>query len=405
MNSNMLKKTKLLIISDRYPHEKDTISSSFVKSQVDFLKRYFEKIYVISLTPFVPKYLSKFPFMNPRWQRDAFASNYKYDNVEVYFAKHITFPFNFSRQKRGDIAIKVVNKIIREYNINFDLIHAHFVYPSGYVGTELKKKHDKPLIITAHGHDIYELPFIDIEWNSKIKRTLSNSNHMITPSRKCSEILMRLDVPAENISVIPNGYDLNLFIKMPIDEARLLLNLPISKKIILSVGNLEPVKGHKYLIESMKKIHEIDSTILCVIVGSGGSKKSLETAIIKNNLSQCIRLVGAIPHNQIPLWMNACDVFILPSLIEGNPTVMFEALGCGKPFVGTNVGGIPEIIINEKLGILVKPKDIDGLAKAILMGLSTRWDSMYIIEYTSFFTWEKIAARIRDVYEIALKSI
>ena len=98
MNSNMLKKTKLLIISDRYPHEKDTMSSSFVKSQVDFLKMYFEKIYVISLTPFVPKYLSKFPFMNPRWQRDAFASNYKYDNVEVYFAKHITFPFNFSRQ-------------------------------------------------------------------------------------------------------------------------------------------------------------------------------------------------------------------------------------------------------------------------------------------------------------------
>jgi teichuronic acid biosynthesis glycosyltransferase TuaC len=403
MINNMLNETKLLIISDRFPHEKDTISSSFVKSQADFLKKYFEKIYVISLTPFVPKYLSKFPFMNPRWQRDAFASNYKYDNVEVYFAKHITFPFNFSRRKRGDTAIKVVNKIIKDYDINFDLIHAHFVYPSGYVGTNLKKKHDKPLIITAHGHDIYELPFIDIEWNSKIKRTLSNSNHVITPSRKCSQILMRIDVAAEKISVIPNGYDLNSFIKMPINEARLLLNLPISKKIILSVGNLEPVKGHKYLIESMKKIHEIDNNILCVIVGSGGSKKSLERTIIENNLSQCVRLVGVIPHNQIPLWMNACDVFILPSLSESFGIVQIEAMACGKPIVATLNGGSEEIIINDKLGILVEQMDIDGIEKAIVEALSKKWDNAYITEYSKQFNWNNIAVEIERIYEEILK--
>lgn len=403
MNNNMLKKTKLLIISDRYPHEKDTISSSFVKSQVDFLKNYFEKIYVISLTPFVPKYLSTFPFMNPRWQRDAFARDYKYDNVEVYFAKHITFPFNFSRQKRGDIATKVVNKIVKDYNINFDLIHAHFVYSSGYVGTNLKKKHDTPLIITAHGHDIYELPLIDIEWNLKIKRILSTSNHMITPSRKCREILMRLDVPAEKISVIPNGYDLNLFIKMPANEARLLLNLPISKKIILSVGNLELVKGHKYLIESMKKIHEIDNNILCVIVGSGGSKKFLERTIIENNLSKCIKLVGAIPHNKIPLWTNACDILVLPSLKESGPTIMFEALGCGKPIVGTTVGGIPDVIINEKLGILVEPKNVECLSNEILRALEIDWSASYIQNYASQFSWSKIAGSIADIYDRVLK--
>ena len=86
-----LKDSKLLVITDRYPHIKDSITSSFVKSQVDCLKNYIGKVYIISLTPFVPKFLSKFSFMNPRWRRDAFAYDYKYDNVEVYFAKHFTF--------------------------------------------------------------------------------------------------------------------------------------------------------------------------------------------------------------------------------------------------------------------------------------------------------------------------
>ena len=100
--------------------------------------------------------------------------------------------------------------------------------------------------------------------------------------------------------------------------------------------------------------------------------------------------------------MNACDVFVLPSLSEGNPTVMFEALGCGKPFVGTTVGGIPEVIINEKLGILVEPKDIDGLAKAIVRALETDWDRKYISNYAKQFTWDKIAEKIMEVYREVL---
>ena len=105
----MLKNSNLLIISDRYPHERDTISSSFVKSQVDCVAKYFDKIYVISLTPNVPKWLSAFSFMNPRWQRDAFARNYKYNNIQVYFARHFTLPFDFSRKRRGDTAFRIVD--------------------------------------------------------------------------------------------------------------------------------------------------------------------------------------------------------------------------------------------------------------------------------------------------------
>jgi len=80
---------------------------------------------------------------------------------------------------------------------------------------------------------------------------------------------------------------------------------------------------------------------------------------------------------------------------------MFEALGCGKPFVGTNVGGIPEIIINEKLGILVEPKDIECLANAILRSLDTKWDSRYICDYAKQFTWDVIVKRLLEAYNEA----
>jgi glycosyltransferase involved in cell wall biosynthesis len=136
------------------------------------------------------------------------------------------------------------------------------------------------------------------------------------------------------------------------------------------------------------------------IVGQGSLKNQLQSLINKYRLEDNIALAGGNkPSKEIPLWMNACDLFVLPSLSEGNPTVMFECLGCGKSFVGTNVGGIPEVITNKKLGILVEPKDVSGLANAILKALDKEWDKNYISKYAEQFTWDKIAEKIMEVYD------
>ena len=84
-----------------------------------------------------------------------------------------------------------MNKIIQKEKIEFDLIHAHFIYPSGYVGAKLKERYDKPLIITGHGHDVYDLPFRDAEWNAKIKGILNKADHIITVSKSNYYILTR----------------------------------------------------------------------------------------------------------------------------------------------------------------------------------------------------------------------
>jgi glycosyltransferase involved in cell wall biosynthesis len=127
-------------------------------------------------------------------------------------------------------------------------------------------------------------------------------------------------------------------------------------------------------------------------------ERELTTLIEKKDLGKYVFLAGGKPHSEIPLWINACDVFVLPSLNEGNPTVMFEALGCGKPFVGTKVGGVPEIISSEEYGILVNPADSHDLADKILLALEREWDTAKILTYAEQFTWDTIAKEIVGIY-------
>ena len=95
----------------------------------------------------------------------------------------------------------------------------------------------------------------------------------------------------------------------------------------------------------------------------------------------------------------------MSSINEGVPTVLFEAMACGKPFVGTDVGGIPEIISDDRLGILMKPGDPAALAEAINKALDRDWDAEYILRYAEQFTWENIATRTTEVYKAALGGI
>jgi len=387
----------LLIITDRYPHSGDYISSSFVKDQTDQLNNYFKNVYVISQTPYVPKLFSYLPFVHPRWKRDSFAQDYKCENVQVFFARYFTVPTTFARKHKGDGAFKATKELIKRRSLKFDLIHAHFTWPSGYAGACLKERYDVPFVVTAHGYDIYSLPFKNGGWRERVRFVLNTADHVITVSQSNLACIRNLCVSTP-VTVIPNGFKSDVFYPRDSSECRKILNLPQDKKIILTVGNLEPVKGQLYLIEAVQRIVQTRNDVLCVIIGAGKLRTSLERQIRSLGLKNSVWLAGGKPHDEIPLWMNACDLFVLSSLNEGNPTVMFEALGCGKPFVGTRVGGVPEIITSNEYGLLVEPADSGDLAEKILTALDQEWNQEAILRYAEWFTWENIAQKIIEVY-------
>jgi len=380
---------RLLVISNSFPNQQNSyIGDIFVKEQLKFIKNYFDEVYVISPLFFGAKYI-----------RHAEQKDYKFDNVHVFFPKYFNVPifYFYGRRIWVKLAKNAVLKCIKENRISFDIIHAHYTWPSGAIAVELKKEFGTPVVITEHTHI------------SLYKALNRKDRFYIDTWKKCDKIIRvnKKDVPLfkkynNSVITIPNGFDPKKFYPLDKEKSRLELGLPRSK-IILTVARLAKEKGHKYSIEAMKIVLKERKDVLYLVGGSGPLKTNLSRQINALGLQNYIRLVGFIPDDKINLWMNACDVFVLPSLSEGNPTVMFEVLACGKPFVGTKVGGIPEIITSEDYGLLCEPANPEDLAEKILVALEKEWDSEKIRKYAEQFSWENIAKKIVEVYKEVLE--
>ena len=136
-------------------------------------------------------------------------------NVRVLFAPALFLPCDSDNRRQGDRLLRSVRRAIRRERIRFDLIHAHFVWPNGYVAVRLGEEHGVPVIVTAHGYDIYDLPYRDDAWRDLIGETVRRADRVITVSqstRRCA-----LDVaPGLDPIVIPNGYRADLF--RPLDQ-------------------------------------------------------------------------------------------------------------------------------------------------------------------------------------------
>jgi len=325
------------------------------------------------------------------------------NNVGIHIANGYFGTLDRRRIEYGDKMFACMKRTIESEKIGFDLVHSHFIWPWGYVGSRISKEFNVPLVITAHGSDIYAVPFIDDERRKRTEKILNSASYVMTVSNNNLASMKRLDVRTK-AQVIPNGYNDAIFRPLHKLECRKRLDLPIDKKILLTAGRLAPEKGHMILIESIEEAMSKSEDLLCIIMGTGGLKTDLQRMIKNKGMKDNIILVGGRPHKEMPLWMNSCDAFILPSLKEGNPTVMFEALGCGIPFIGTSVGGVPDIIISDEYGLLCPANDSHCLAKIILAALDKDWKREKILEYSKNFTWNAVAAKIIPIYEACLHS-
>ena len=392
--NNTFRNRNLLVVTDIYNY--------FVKDQLEVLSRNFCNIYVfvrynplVEISRFIP--ISNFRYYEQFSKTRLINFHSKPENVHIIILKKFYLIPDNKNSYLGDQLAKDAVKYIKKNNIKIDIIHAHFIYPSGYIGVKLKKEFDLPLILTAHGGDIYDYEKKNDVWKNIIRYVLDNSDHVITVSMRNKEFIDLLGLD-ECCSIIPNGFSARKFYPMDRNYCREVLSLPIDKKVLLTIGSLSNIKGHAFLIDSMKLLTECRSDLLCLLIGQGPEEKILKKIIAKKGLSSSVILCGQKLHEEIPMWMNACDIFVLPSLNEGNPTVMFECLGCGKPFVGTNVGGVPDIICSEDYGLVVEPANPEALAKQILYAIDYDWDSCKILNYANNFTWEKIAESILCVY-------
>ena len=389
--------TDVLFITNSY--------RSFIKDQIELISEQLNHVYVlVRYNPIaeISRFIPSEELKNHRKEFQIDLSNTP-SNVRVFVLPLLYLPTDLGYKKLGEKHFKAVQKTIQKNKIEFDLIHAHFAWSSGYAAAKLKERYSVPFIVTTHGYDIYDLPFRNNEWKVNVEYVLNRADQIITVSNSNLECIKKINVK-KPVSVIANGFLINSFYPRSSKECRKKLNLPLDKRIILTVGILDEVKGHRYLIEAMQEIVKKRKDIICIIVGGGGLRNRLLRQVKKAGLQNTIILVGMKEHTEVPTWISACDLFVLPSLSEGNPTVMFECLGCGKPFIGTKVGGIPEVITSEDYGILVEPANSEALAESLFLALEKNFDKDKILKYSKQFAWEEIVKQIVSIYDYVLRT-
>jgi len=369
MNSiKTLKESNILYIVHNY--------TAFQKDPIEEAAKYFKKVYVLVRYKPLSRIAQYIPIKWLKKYQDSLIIDTKNipNNVEVIRTPVWYLPFGSFYKMLGESHFRAVERVIKKRNIRFDLIHSHFIWSSGYVGMKLKEKYHVPLLVTGHGYDVYQLPFKDEWWGSRTTLTLNSANVVITVSETNKTHLMKLGIDPSKIQVLINGYDSKKFYSIEKNRSRKLLGIESDKEIFLTIGNLEIVKGHEYLIKAINFIVNEFPDIHLYVIGSGRLYANTKELIKSLGLEKNISLLGFIRHEELNEWINACDVFVLPSLDEGSPTVMFEALGCGKPIVSTKVGGVPEIINSSDYGLLVEKGNVEELASALKRSLGKSWD-------------------------------
>lgn len=282
------------------------------------------------------------------------------------------------------------------------VIHAHWFVPQGLVAVIVGGLLKVPVVITSHGGDLYGLS--GRFWTFIRKALASRSAAVTVVSQDMVANLSGLTSrTGESPKVMPMGVDTNNFHPARRDEA-LRQRLSISGPFILFVGRLAEKKGVRYLLQAMPDVLRDSPDCVLVVVGDGPLRGQLEALADELGISGYVRFVGGVPHEELPLYYASADIFVGPSVVaQGGDTEAFgvvfaEAMAAGRPIVASSVGGVTDIVVPGRTGLVVEPESPPALAEAIgqlldspaearkIGALARRW-------VRRKFDWRNVAAR------------
>ncbi|PWU02329.1 MAG: glycosyl transferase family 1 [Bacteroidetes bacterium] len=248
------------------------------------------------------------------------------------------------------------------------VVHAHYVFPSGWLAKWYKKLFGARFIVTAHGGDIDKMVKKSGRIQNMTKNILAEADHVIAVGQELFATLENeFKLPASKLSLINMGVNLSVFKQVDKGNARMQCGIPTGKTPILFVGNIIEQKGLNELIVAYSTIKKDHPDYELYILGSNkdqGYFQKINTLISEKELSQSVHFLGTKNQAEVALWMAAAEVFVLPSHIEGFGLVALEAMACGTPVVGTNVGGL-KYLLDDGNGVLVEVKNADSLKRGI----------------------------------------
>ena len=292
----------------------------------------------------------------------------------------------------------VANKLRRE---SFSLLHTHD-YKTDLLGLVAARLAKVPCVATVHG-------YVFVSLRLRIYRMLDLLAlrffpRIITVSEDLRRQLLAAGLPGEKVVTARNAIDAETFAFQNAQigpQLRQQLGIGRHQPLITAVGRLIPGKGHRYFLEAARQVLRTRPEAHFLVVGEGRQRDGLETLTAALGIRDAVSFLGF--RQDVAALMKASDLIVLPSLEEGLPVVLLEALALAKPVVATAVGGVPEVVRHKETGLLVPPKDQKQLAETMLYLLRNPEEGKKLAErgrqlVSQQFNVETTARKIAQVY-------
>jgi len=310
----------------------------------------------------------------------------------------------FEAQRQFDLqTIASIRNFIKGNNV--DIVQTHG-YKSNFYAIFAALFENVHLLATCH-------PWIKTSRRGKAyakidKLLLKKFRRIVAISDQVKKEILDAGIPDNKISIIDNGINLLRFEEQfDTKEIRKQFGIPLESQVIGTVGRLDLEKGHHILLEAAKIVIQKNPSTFFVIVGDGYLKNDLKSRAEQLKIEDHILLPGII--KEVPKILSVFDVFVLPSLTEGLPMALLEAMAAKKPVIASRVGAIPKVIIDNETGILIKPGNANELSKAVIDLLQDKFKADLITKnaYNKIvqeFSSSRMAKQYINIYENMLES-
>ena len=308
----------------------------------------------------------------------------EWKGLQIYRPRFPTYPgFGLAgaAKRMARALLPLLREIRREFP--FDAIDAEFFWPDGVAAMHLAAARGVPFSIKARGSDI-DYWGVQPGVREQMIAAAAKAGALLAVSAALRERMVALGMP-NLIQVHYTGIDFDRF--RPLDRGAAKAELGVEGPLIVSVGALIPLKGHRLIIEALAELP--GATLL--IAGEGPERPALER--LAEPFGGRVRLLGNRPHGELPKLLAAADAMVLPSEREGLANAWVEALACGTPLVITDVGGAREVVDRRAAGRLVA-RDATSIAHGIRSILASAPDAAAARASAARFSWERNGAEL-----------
>ncbi len=389
---------RLLTFTTLYPNAAQPIHGVFVENRLRQLVHTGEAHGTV-IAP-VPWFPSASPYFGP-WARYASVPRREERHgIVVHHPRFVALPRLGMLLNPEAIYRAAAAALARLLDVGerFDAIDAHFLHPDGVAAVRLGRRFGLPVVLTARGSDTSVLPRYTIP-RRRIQRAIATADAVVAVSMELKGALVALGAEADRVTVLRNGVDLALF-RPPADRDAARVALGLHGPTLVSVGMLIERKGHHLTVAALRELPDY----ILLIVGEGPQRAHVAALAARLGVADRVRLMGAVPHEELHHVYGAADAMVLASSREGWANVLLESMACGTPVVASPAWGTREAVASPAAGMVLETVTPGTIADGVRRLLASPPDRSATRRYATAFGWEETTAGQSELFRRVVRA-